>query len=166
MSYVESGGPRELLSDVARGTRDHIVWPLVSIPKGIVILYPEFLVFLTDDERSKASRLLSFSVAGVAARFVPFFDRLSQLARSLGLASFDRAKALENPHSFFIPRREIESVRPFWRATHGGIVHLRTRAEKEFYIYQDMHATGTWSYFVRGGWRWHKRLAAAMMRSF
>ena len=162
---MERAQPRELLSDLARGSRERILWPLVSIPKGIVILYPEFLVFLTDDERSKARRLLSFGAAGVAARFVPFFDRLGQLARSLGLASFDRAKALENPQSFFVPRREITSARPFWRATHGGIVHLHTRDAKDFYVYQDMHSTGTWNYFARGGWRWHKRLATAIMRS-
>jgi hypothetical protein len=166
LSYVERAGePREILSDVARGSRDRLLWPLVSIPRGIVVLYPEFLVFLTDDERSAAARVLSFGVAGVAARFVPFFDRLGQLARALGLATFDRQRALENPRSFFIPRREIMSARPFWRATHGGIVSLRTREAREFYIYQDMHSVGAWKYFAGGGWRWQKRLATAIMRS-
>jgi hypothetical protein len=166
LSYVErAGGPREILSDVARGSRDRLLWPLVSIPKGIVVLYPEFLAFLTDDERSAATRVLSFSVAGVAARFVPFFDRLGQVAHALGLASFDRQRALENPRSFFIPRREIMSARPFWRATHGGIVHLRTHAARDFYLYQDMHSTGAWKYFAGGGWRWQKRLATAIMRT-
>ena len=165
LSYVESAQPREILSDVARASTDRIVWPLVTIPKGIVVLYPEFLIFLTDDERSAAARVLSFSVAGVAARFVPFFDRLGQLARALGLASFDREKAMGNPRSFFLPRREIVSARPFWRATHGGIVHLRSREGDDFYIYQDMHSTGTWKYFAGGGWRWQKRLATAIMRS-
>ena len=150
---------------MARGSRDRIIWPLVSIPKGIVVLYPEFLLFLTDDERSAKARVFSFGVTGVASRFVPFFDRLGQLAAALGLASFDRQKALGNPHSFFIPRREIRGARPFWRATHGGIVHLRTRDTKDFYIYQDMHSTGSWKYFVGGGWRWQKRLATAIMRS-
>ena len=165
LSYVERAQPLEILSDVARGSRDRIIWPLVSIPKGIVVLYPEFLLFLTDDERSVKARVFSFGVTGVASRFVPFFDRLGQLAGALGLASFDRQKAMENPHSFFIPRREIKGARPFWRATHGGIVHLRTRDMKDFYIYQDMHSTGTWKYFVGGGWRWQKRLATAIMRS-
>jgi hypothetical protein len=165
LSYVERAQPQEILSDVARGSRMRILWPLVSIPKGIVILYPEFLLFLTDDERSAASRVISFSVAGTAARLVPLLDRLGRLARSFGLASFDRQKAMENPHSFFIPRREIIDARPFWKATHGGIVHLRTREAKDFYIYQDMHSTGTWKYFMGGGWRWQKRLATAIMRS-
>jgi hypothetical protein len=165
LSYVESAQPSEILSDVARGSIDRIVWPLVSIPKGMVVLYPEFLIFLTDDERSAAARVLSFSMGGIAARFVPFFDRLGQLARAVGLASFDRRRAMENPRSFFIPRREIASARPFWRATHGGIVHLRTRAGQDFYIYQDMHSTGTWKYFAGGGWRWQKRLSTAIMRS-
>ena len=165
LSYVERAQPQELLSDVARGSRERLLWPLVSIPKGIVVLYPEFLVFLTDDERSAARRILSFSVAGSAARIVPFFDHLSRLARALGFASFDRQKAMENPYSFFIRRREITEARPFWRATHGGIVHLRTRDAQDFYIYQDMHSTGAWKYFVGGGWRWQKRLAKAIMRS-
>jgi len=165
LSYVERAQPREILSDVARASRDQIIWPLVSIPKGIVVLYPEFLLFLTDDERSAKARVFSFGVTGVASRVVPFFDRLGQLAGALGLASFDRQKAMENPHSFFIHRREIMGARPFWRATHGGIVHLRTRDMKDFYIYQDMHSTGTWKYFVGGGWRWQKRLATAIMRS-
>ena len=165
LSYVERAQPQEILSDVARGSRDRLLWPLVSIPKGIVVLYPEFLLFLTDDERSATSRVLSFSVAGAAARLIPFFDHLGRLARGFGLKSFDRQKALENPHSFFIPRREITAARPFWKATHGGIVHVRTREAKDFYIYQDMHSTGTWKYFVGGGWRWQKRLATAIMRS-
>ena len=154
-----------MFSDVARGSRVRIVWLLISIPRGMVILYPEFLVFLTDDERSAARRIVSFSVTGLAARFVPFADRLGQLADRLGLESFDRAKALANPQSFFIPRREITGARPFWKATHGGIVHLRTRTALDFYIYQDMHSTGTWRYFARGGWRWQKRLAAAITAS-
>jgi hypothetical protein len=165
LNYVESAGPREIFSDVARGSRDRIVWPLITIPRGMVILYPEFLVFLTDDERSATRRIVSFSVTGLAARLVPFADRLGQLAGALGLKSFDRAKALANPQSFFIPRREIASVRPFWKATHGGIVHLRTRDALDFYLYQDMHSTGTWRYFARGGWRWQKRLAAAITSS-
>ena len=165
LSYVEREQPREIFSDVARASRDKIIWPLVSIPKGIVVLYPEFLLFLTDDEKSRAARVVSFGVTGIASRLVPFFDRLGQLAHALGLASFDRQKAMENPHSLFIPRREIRGARPFWRATHGGIVHLRTRAATDFYIYQDMHSTGTWKYFVGGGWRWQKRLATAIMRS-
>jgi hypothetical protein len=88
---------------------------------------------------------------------------LGQLAQALGLAAFDRSKALLNPQSFFIPRREIVGARPFWKATHGGIVHVHTRDERDFYIYQDMHSTGTWRYFAGGGWRWQKRLAAAIM---
>jgi hypothetical protein len=165
LSYVESAQPLEILSDVARGSRERIVWPLVSIPLGLVVLYPEFLIFLTDDERSAASRLLSFSVKGVAARTIPFFERLGKLAGVLGLASFDRQKALENSQSFFVPRREITKAHPFWRATHGGIVRVGTRAAEDFYIYQDMHSTGTWKYFAGGGWRWQKRLATAIMRS-
>ena len=165
LSYVERAQPQEILSDVARGSRDRILWPLVSIPKGIVVLYPEFLLFLTDDERSAAARVLSFSVAGATARFVPLLDHLGRLAQSFGLKSFDRQKALENPHSFFIPRRRITAARPFWKATHGGIVHVRTLEAKDFYLYQDMHSTGTWKYFVGGGWRWQKRLATAIMRS-
>lgn len=165
LSYVERAQPQEIFSDVARGSRQRILWPLVSIPKGIVVLYPEFVIFLTDDERSARRRVLSFSAAGAAARFVPFFDHLSRLARSFGLASFDRQKAMENPHSFFIPRREITGARPFWKATHGGIVNLRTRDREDFYIYQDMHSTGAWKYFAGGGWRWQKRLATAIMRS-
>jgi hypothetical protein len=165
LSYVESAQPQEILSDVARGSRHRILWPLVSIPKGIVVLYPEFLLFLTDDERSAAARVLTFSVAGAASRLVPFFDHLGRLARGFGLSSFDRQKALENPHSFFIPRREITQARPFWKPTHGGIVQLRTHEAKDFYIYQDMHSTGTWKYFMGGGWRWQKRLATAIMRS-
>jgi hypothetical protein len=162
LDYVESVGPLEIFSDVARASRDRIIWPLISIPRGMVILYPEFLIFLTDDERSAARRLVSFSVAGLAARLVPFADRLGQLAGALGLESFDRAKALANSQSFFIPRREITGARPFWRATHGGIVHIRTRDPLDFYLYQDMHSTGTWRYFAGGGWRWQKRLAAAV----
>jgi hypothetical protein len=164
LNYVESAEPRELFSDVARGSHDRIVWPLISIPRGLVILYPEFLVFLTDDERSAAQRIVSFSVTGLAARLVPYADRLGQLAGALGLKSFDRAKALANPQSFFIPRREITSARPFWKATHGGIVYLRTSDALEFYLYQDMHSTGTWRYFAGGGWRWQKRLAAAILQ--
>ncbi len=165
LSYIERAddAPREIFSDVARASRDQIVWPLVTIPRGLVILYPEFLVFLTDDERNAARRLVSFSLAGIAARIVPFVDRLGQLANALGLSAFDRAKALVNPQSFFIPRREISRARPFWRATHGGIVHLSTHDARELYLYQDMHSTGTWRYFARGGWRWQKRLATAIM---
>jgi hypothetical protein len=165
LNYVESAGPREIFSDVARGSRDRIVWPLITIPRGMVILYPEFLVFLTDDERSATRRIVSFSVTGLATRLVPFADRLGQLADALGLKSFDRAKALANPQSFFISRREIASARPFWKATHGGIVHISTRDALDFYLYQDMHSTGTWRYFARGGWRWQKRLAAAITAS-
>ena len=165
LNYVESREPREIFSDVARGSRDRIVWPLVTIPRGMVILYPEFLVFLTDDEQSAARRIVSFSVTGLAARLVPFVDRLGQLAGALGLKSFDRAKALANPQSFFIPRREIASVRPFWKATHGGIVHISTHGALDFYLYQDMHSTGTWRYFAGGGWRWQKRLASAITGS-
>ena len=164
LSYIERAQkPREIFSDVARASRDQIVWPLVTIPRGIVLLYPEFLVFLTDDEKGAARRLISFSLGGIAARIVPFVDRLGQLANALGLSSFDRAKAIVNPHSFFIPRQEITSARPFWRATHGGIVHVRTRAAHDLYLYQDMHSTGTWRYFARGGWRWQKRLATAII---
>lgn len=165
LNYVETAQPHEILSDVARGSRDRLLWPLVSIPKGIVVLYPEFLIFLTDDERSAARRILSLSATEAASRVIPFFNRLSVLARGFGLASFDRQKALENPHSFFIRRREIRGARPFWKPTHGGIVNLRTRDARDFYIYQDMHSTGTWKYFVGGGWRWQKRLATAIMRS-
>jgi hypothetical protein len=163
LSYIERAEePREIFSDVARASRDRIVWPLVTIPRGLVVLYPEFLVFLTDDEKSATVRLVSFSIAGLAARIVPFVDRLGQLANALGLTSFDRAKALANPQSFFIPRKEIAGARPFWRATHGGIVHVRTHDARDFYLYQDMHSTGTWRYFARGGWRWQKRLATAI----
>ena len=166
LSYIESSTPpREIFSDAARASRDRILWPLVTIPRGLLIVYPEYLVFMTDDERSATRRLVSFSVSGVAARVVPFVDRLGQLANSLGLSSFDRAKALSNPQSFFIPRREIESARPFWKATHGGIVHVRTRDARDFYLYQDMHSTGTWRYFAGGGWRWQKRLAAIIAAS-
>jgi hypothetical protein len=166
LSYIEHATPRrELFSDAARASRDRIVWPLITIPRGLLILYPEYLVFMTDDERSGARRLVSFSVSGVAARVVPFVDRLGQLANGLGLSSFDRAKALGNPQSFFISRREVMSARPFWKATHGGIVHVRTRDARDFYLYQDMHSTGTWRYFVGGGWRWQKRLAAAITAS-
>jgi hypothetical protein len=160
LNYVERAAPPELFSDVVRATRDHIKWPLVTIPRGLLILYPEFLIFITDDERSASRRLVSYSVAGVAARLVPFASRLSQLAGTLGLSSFDREKALANSQSFFIPRREIAMARPFWKPTHGGIVHIRTREERAFYLYQDMHSTGAWRYFARGGWRWQKRLAA------
>lgn len=163
LSYIESAEPREIFSDIARASRDRIIWPLVTIQRGLVVLYPEFLVFLTDDEKSATTRLVSFSVAGIAARIVPFVDRLGQLANALGLSSFDRTKALSNPQSFFIPRREIASARPFWRATHGGIVHVRTHEAHDFYLYQDMHSTGTWRYFAGGGWRWQKRLATAIM---
>lgn len=164
LNYIERAEvPREIFSDVARASRDQIVWPLVTIPRGLVILYPEFLVFLTDDERNAVRRLVSFSLAGIAGRVVPFVDRLGQLANALGLSSFDRAKAFSNPQSFFIPRREIDSARPFWRATHGGIVHVRTLDAHDFYLYQDMHSTGTWRYFAGGGWRWQKRLATAVM---
>lgn len=169
LSYMERSNsidaPREILRDVARGSRDEILWPLVSIPKGMIVLFPEFLVFLTDDERSRTSRVVSFSATGVATRFVPLFGKFDAMARALGLSSFDHTKALNNPQSFFLARREIVSARPFWRATHGGIVHLRTRAGEDFYIYQDMHSTATWRYFLRGGWRWQKNLAAAIMRS-
>ena len=163
LHYIESAAPQEIFSDVARATRDQIVWPLVTIPRGLVILYPSFLVFLTDDERSAARRLASFGAAGLATRLVPFADRLGQLAQALGLSSFDRSKALSNPHSFFIPRREITGARPFWKATHGGIVHVRTSDERDFYLYQDMHSTGSWRYFARGGWRWQKRLATLIL---
>jgi hypothetical protein len=166
LNYVEGAGePREIYSDVGRATRERLVWPLISIPRGLIILYPEFLVFLTDDERSAARRIVSFSVTGLAARLVPYVDRLGQLAQGLGLKSFDRAKALANPQSFFIPRRDIKSARPFWKATHGGIVHVRTGDAHDFYLYQDMHSTGTWRYFAGGGWRWQKRLAEAITRA-
>lgn len=162
--YLERNGEaREVFTDVARGSRDRIVWPLVSIPKGVVAVYPEFLVFLTDDERGAASRVLAFSAAGLAARVVPLLDKIEWVARRLGDESFDRVKALNNSQSFFVPLREVESARPFWRATHGGIVHVRTRGAQDFYIYQDMHSTGTWRYFAGGGWRWQKRLARAVM---
>lgn len=164
LSYIERAEDvREIFSDASRASRDQLRWPLITIPRGLVILYPEFLVFLTDDEKSAARRLVSFSVAGLAARIVPFVDRLGQLASALGLSSFDHAKALANPQSFFIPRHEIKSARPFWRATHGGIVHVHTHDAHDFYLYQDMHSTGTWRYFARGGWRWQKRLATAIM---
>ncbi len=165
MDSSSSGAPREILRDVARASRDQIMWPLVSVPLGMVVLFPEFLVFLTDDERSRASRVVSFSIAGFATRLVPLFGRLDAIARALGLSHFDHAKALNNPESFFLARRNIVSARPLWRATHGGIVHLRTCAGEDFYIYQDMHSTGTWRYLARGGWRWQKNLAAAIMRS-
>ena len=165
LNYVESTSPGEIFSDAAHASRDRLIWPLITIPRGLLILYPAYLVFLTDDERSATRRLVAFGVTGVAARLVPFADRLGQLAQRLGLSAFDRAKALYNSQSFFIPRREIASARPFWKATHGGIVHLRTRDARDFYLCQDMHSTGTWRYFAGGGWRWQKRLAAAIMGS-
>jgi hypothetical protein len=165
LNYMERENAREIFSDAARASRDRLIWPLVTIPRGLLILYPAYLVFMTDDERSATRRLVAFGVTGVAARLVPFADGLGQLAQRLGLSAFDREKALSNSQSFFIPRREIASARPFWKATHGGIVHLRTRDARDFFLYQDMHSTGTWRYFAGGGWRWQKRLAAAIMGS-
>jgi hypothetical protein len=164
LSMESEPNQRELFSETARGSRDRMLWPLVSIPKGVVILYPAFLVFLTDQEPgiSTAKRVLTFTTSELANRFLPFYRRIAQITNALGLKSFDREKALENPLSFFIALSDVSAVKGFWKATHGGIVEVGTLDGRKFYLYQDMHSTNAFSYWVRGGWRWHKRLAGAV----
>lgn len=105
-----------------------------TLPRGLIVLYPEFLVFLTDSQYEAGGKLMFMEYIKSVASHITYANRVNDWVNNPETIIISAAKwlmtnqnkkdffqeALMNPNSFFIPTQTLQYL-----TFNKGIIALR-----------------------------------------
>jgi hypothetical protein len=158
----------------ARGmSGEHLPTLFASIPRGVVMLFDHWLVFLTESRTGAGGGNLwgefwgQFKAEIKHAATGGLNEAIGHVGKWMGLKKEEEAsleKYLANPNSLFIPLDQVVSVEAHSKFLQGGYVRVRT-TEGMFLICQWSQAEGLAG--VRGAWggQWRPEFVEALQQT-